>query len=460
MTSLASSSSSVSTPLSTSVSSTTCVNDCNLISPGPKLASAGSKAVDSTAAIEISDCESDATGDIDVEVFGPKKIPSAALPLPVFSAKTSSSTLRSSPSSSTTTSTTTTPLHQRLTVLEVFCGCARLAAALRAVGFRVVGIDCKDNKDTTPSGLRICWMDLSTPQGQQEFRDLVKELKPVYVHFAPPCGTATKARDIRRKFEITAGKFIDPPPLRSDSQPDGLPGLSPSDQARVTTANKLYDFVVDAVVILHTMGIAWSIENPHSSRMWITSPFKRLFEATMHKRLRIYEVDFHNCMHGGRRPKHSRIIYSGVDFSSLEAECDHPKDHHMPWGLTKDPNSLFATAEERRYPVLLCQRMALRVATKFPITSSDPPPVLDDLTATEHGRGQQRRGFSRLVEEFASVLHKQVATEKDFETIVTELAAKKGPLCRHTYALQCAIGECQCSYPTNSPYDFGEILFF
>lgn len=54
---------------------------------------------------------------------------------------------------------------------------------------------------------------------QLQFWDLIREGRVKYVHFAPPCGTASRAREIRRKG-------CDPKPLRSDEEPDGLPHLT------------------------------------------------------------------------------------------------------------------------------------------------------------------------------------------------------------------------------------------
>ena len=55
-----------------------------------------------------------------------------------------------------------------------------------------------------------------------------------WVHCAPPCGTASRARDIRRK------DGFDPPAARSDAQPDGLANLTDVLQGRVQSANCLY----------------------------------------------------------------------------------------------------------------------------------------------------------------------------------------------------------------------------
>eukprot|EP00973_Karenia_brevis_P006559 892588-Karenia_brevis.AAC.1 len=71
-----------------------------------------------------------------------------------------------------------------------------------------------------------------------------------YVHFAPPCGTATRAREIRRAHGP------DPKPLRSVDHPNGLPNLSGDAKAKVDSANLLYEFVALAMVRLTIMKVA------------------------------------------------------------------------------------------------------------------------------------------------------------------------------------------------------------
>ena len=56
----------------------------------------------------------------------------------------------------------------------------------------------------------------------------------LWIHLAPVCGTASRARDIRRFHN-------DPKPLRSEEWPEGLPGLSPKELERVSLANRLFE---------------------------------------------------------------------------------------------------------------------------------------------------------------------------------------------------------------------------
>ena len=74
------------------------------------------------------------------------------------------------------------------------------------------------------------------------------------VWVAPPCGTAYRAREIRR-----GGPHGRPKPLRSDRYPEGIPGLAGVAAAKVTAANELYR---------HEKGKFFVVENPARSHFW------------------------------------------------------------------------------------------------------------------------------------------------------------------------------------------------
>ena len=60
----------------------------------------------------------------------------------------------------------------------------------------------------------------------------------VYVHMGPPCGTASRAREIRASRSSHG-----PPPLRSTQFPEGLPRLTGPNKTRVDQANRLIAFM-------------------------------------------------------------------------------------------------------------------------------------------------------------------------------------------------------------------------
>ena len=119
----------------------------------------------------------------------------------------------------------------------------KLTAAVRAFGLRdSFGIDVK-----LPPHLRsrIIKYDLLQPDHVKLVQDLIASPYCIFVHFAPPCGTSSRARLIQRK-----GRF-NPPIVRTDRHPDGLPGLTGVLHTRVQAANKLYAITCSLVEFLH-----------------------------------------------------------------------------------------------------------------------------------------------------------------------------------------------------------------
>ena len=155
--------------------------------------------------------------------------------------------------------------------LEIFAGTARLTACLRSLGsVDSDGIDC-----AAPTRLNcpIIKLDLLQPSHLKLVKDLITNRACVYVQFAPPCGTASRARLIQD------GEKYMPPPLRNDQRPNGLPWLTKDQQERVNKANELYRITCELITLCQTHQLLWSCENPGRSFMWQTTSFQRLFST-------------------------------------------------------------------------------------------------------------------------------------------------------------------------------------
>ena len=151
-------------------------------------------------------------------------------------------------------------------------------------------------------------------------KQLVTNPACAYVHFAPPCGTSSRARLIQN------GDQHMPPPLRNDQYPNGLPWLTTEQQERVNKANELYQVTCELITLCQQHKILWSCENPGRSFMWQTTSFVSLFH-TIH----CESTQLHHCMYGSSRRKLTRLIHNIPSFRQLCQMCDNSHEHE-PWG--------------------------------------------------------------------------------------------------------------------------------
>ena len=138
--------------------------------------------------------------------------------------------------------------------MEVFCGSARLTKALRARGLDAWGVDWKGGR-LQPESPAILMLDLRIPGNIRRLERLLDHPNLVWVHFAPPCGTCSRARLIRPG----------PPQLRSEEFPEGLPYLAerfPKEALKVKSANELYEAMLTLITKCIAKRVRWTLENP------------------------------------------------------------------------------------------------------------------------------------------------------------------------------------------------------
>ena len=221
-------------------------------------------------------------------------------------------------------------------MVEIFCGKAGLSKKLRNKFFQVVSVD-----HVAAKGIPILKINIEKAAEREVLEELLQLEKVLYVHFAPPCGTASAARDIQPG----------PPPLRSYNFPMGLPHLTFVQRTRVSKANFLYAWTCKIILILAERQVGWSVENPASSLMWITDPFVHLLSMLPE----LIAFSFHTCMFAARRKKDTAIWTSVPQLRMhLERKCDGLHEH-LKWGKTATG---FATAEECAYNDTLCAAWA------------------------------------------------------------------------------------------------------
>ena len=81
----------------------------------------------------------------------------------------------------------------RFFAIEIFSGSAGLTAALSEVGFNAVGIDRVNNEHRTKA--RVISINLATESGRELLERVLAHPRLAYAHLAPPCGTASHARE-------------------------------------------------------------------------------------------------------------------------------------------------------------------------------------------------------------------------------------------------------------------------
>ena len=110
--------------------------------------------------------------------------------------------------------------NSRCIILEIFAGSARLSKACRKLGFEAVAVDqTKDRSEQFPI-FQIDVTDSQSLSALESFIDVEKDAI-LHAHFAPSCGTASRARGRPIPGEHPRAG---PQPLRSERYPDGLPG--------------------------------------------------------------------------------------------------------------------------------------------------------------------------------------------------------------------------------------------
>ena len=220
-----------------------------------------------------------------------------------------------------------------------------------SMGFQSIAVDHVPAKRW-----HVLQLDLREPGAQQLLLSTLRCLLPALVVLAPPCGTASRARDIPA---YSNGKRI-AHPLRSGQHPDGLPSLQGHDLARVTSANSLYAFTAAVAGMCSQHGIPWLIENPARSYMWDTSIMSALPEHS--------QTEVHFCAYGGARRKRTVLKGTPTWLQNLCRTCDG-NHSHAPW---KDSCGTH-TAEEAAYPLPFCQAICLCLRDSLPPHSRARP---------------------------------------------------------------------------------------
>ena len=227
-------------------------------------------------------------------------------------------------------------------VIELFSGCARLSPAMVALAFTAIAydIDYGHGCDLLDRGVQ---------------RELVRFIKRhrnkiALIWLGTPCTSWSRAR----RFD--GG----PRPLRDDDVHLWVfSDLRPSDQSKVLLGNQLLEVSKFFIDLACHLNLAWVLENPFSSRLWLTPQARALIDFGA----RLHETHF--CCFGTPWRKATGLLEWNFptlalcikQCSTKQGRCQFTGERHLTLS-GQDSCGRWLTHIAQPYPRLLCQLIA------------------------------------------------------------------------------------------------------
>ncbi len=233
-------------------------------------------------------------------------------------------------------------------VIEISCGTSRVTACLKQYGLASnFGVDYIRSKQAAS---QVILADLCDPQGIALLHQWLAHDYVVGVFLAPPCGSASRARQIPLRGR--SGGHGGPRPLRDDDHPNRRQHLTMQERHRVSRANKLFHPTAELAEWAITEGCLFYGENPQYCLFWATT-----FWTSVAGKFR-YTI-FHSCQYGSSRKKKTMLAHNHPAFHAISATCpgQSSKHRHAAWGINAKTKH-FATSEETAYPMGLAKMIA------------------------------------------------------------------------------------------------------
>ena len=101
--------------------------------------------------------------------------------------------------------------QQKDKALEIFCGSGNLTVQLRLSGVDALGVDWKGNRHK-PDRKCLVELDLTRDEDVKKLWEIVVNKNVKYVHFGPPCGTFSRAREKPISAKLKAQGVREPQP--------------------------------------------------------------------------------------------------------------------------------------------------------------------------------------------------------------------------------------------------------
>lgn len=179
---------------------------------------------------------------------------------------------------------------------------------------------------------QVVLADLCATEGFRLLFQWLSNQFVVGIFLAPPCGSASRARNIPLKRKRDSGIAPRAPqPLRSDMYLNG----SFVDAIKVSKANHLYHLTARLVEWATKQGCLFCVENPQFSLFWQTS----FIQSVIHL---MQFTTFQSCCYVSTRPKHRMLGFNASEFSVINARCPgvSSSHRHEKWGVSPTSTQL------------------------------------------------------------------------------------------------------------------------
>jgi hypothetical protein len=221
----------------------------------------------------------------------------------------------------------------------MFDGVGHLSAALRRVGFRTLAFDY-----LTKEGEYRPSQDFNDPKVVEHLLRLVRFGYIFHIHFAIDCST----------WSIIRSRFVSG--TRSAARPWG-DGTREDERA----ANKTLRNVLRLIFVCQAVGTFWSLENPRTSRIFLTPSLKKLMS-----RPAVVRVDLDMCCFGLADPiskdlykKPTTLIGTLPGLGGLGRSCSGDHCHQVVEGAVQTENGTIKRSKLAGiYPKPFCALLA------------------------------------------------------------------------------------------------------
>lgn len=232
--------------------------------------------------------------------------------------------------------------NQKKPILELYAGCASLSKSLCRHGFTVHAYD-------------VQWGSGGNVLDYNVFQKLCNSISSGYfsfVHFGMPCESWSRAR----KWD--GG----PQPLRNDSSHlYGFTDLVWYDELKVKRCNTLLQTTYKLALACINSNVPWTLENPATSRAWLTDELLSLEQRGAFKQLT------HYCQYGKRWRKATFFMCWNVPVFHLKqctgshGWCNSTQRRHFVL-QGRNSKGTFHTLFAQPYPSELCDHISSALA--------------------------------------------------------------------------------------------------